>query len=148
MSELHSTYGHTLPELLSGKQGIKEASPAEWHARIMRGFPFKALEAVKERALLNDAEIAGLIGISEPTLRRARAAGSTLDSATSDRLYRFSKVLSIAIEVMEDADRAMGWLRREQPGLGGAIPLDLLISQPGADEVETLLRRIDYGVYT
>lgn len=148
MSEKTPTYGHALPELLSSKQGVKEASPAEWHARIMRGFPFKALETVKERASLTDAEIAGLIGISEPTLRRARAAGSTLDPGTSDRLYRFSKILSIAIEVMEDADRAMGWLRREQPGLGGAIPLDLLISQPGADEVETLLRRIDYGVYT
>jgi uncharacterized protein (DUF2384 family) len=39
-------------------------------------------------------------------------------------------------------------LRRPQPGLGGKIPLDLLVTQAGADEVETLLRRIEYSVYT
>ncbi len=42
----------------------------------------------------------------------------------------------------------MTWLRRPQPGLGGNVPLDLLVTQAGADEVETLLRRIDFGVYT
>jgi uncharacterized protein (DUF2384 family) len=30
----------------------------------------------------------------------------------------------------------------------GNVPLDLLVTQAGADEVETLLRRIDFGVYT
>jgi putative toxin-antitoxin system antitoxin component (TIGR02293 family) len=42
----------------------------------------------------------------------------------------------------------MSWLRRPQPGLGGRVPLELLVTQAGADQVETLLRRIDYGVYT
>jgi uncharacterized protein (DUF2384 family) len=42
----------------------------------------------------------------------------------------------------------MTWLRRAQPALGGRVPLDLLITQAGAEQVETLLRRIDYGVYT
>jgi uncharacterized protein (DUF2384 family) len=42
----------------------------------------------------------------------------------------------------------MQWLRRAQPALGGAVPIELLVTQAGADEVETLLRRIDFGVYT
>jgi uncharacterized protein (DUF2384 family) len=33
-------------------------------------------------------------------------------------------------------------------GVGGRMPLELLVTQAGADEVETLLRRIDYGIYT
>jgi hypothetical protein len=28
------------------------------------------------------------------------------------------------------------------------MPLNLLVTQAGADEIETLLRRIDFGVYT
>jgi uncharacterized protein (DUF2384 family) len=28
------------------------------------------------------------------------------------------------------------------------VPLELIVTQAGADEVETLLRRIDFGVYT
>jgi len=97
---------------------------------------------------LTDAEIARLLGIGEATLRRARASQATLDAATSDRLYRLSKTIAIAEEVLENGEGAMSWLRREQPGLGGQVPLKLLVTQAGADQVETLLRRIDYGVYT
>ena len=50
--------------------------------------------------------------------------------------------------MLTDPQHAMTWLRRPQPGLGGNVPLDLLVTQAGADEVETLLRRIDFGVYT
>ena len=67
---------------------------------------------------------------------------------TSDRLYRLSKAIAVAEEVLEGTDNAMSWLRRPQPALGGRVPLDLLVTQAGADQVETLLRRIDYGVYT
>ena len=81
-------------------------------------------------------------------MRRARASGGPLAASTSDRLYRLSKVLAIAEEALEGADNAMSWLRRPQPALAGRVPLELLVTQAGADQVETLLRRIDYTVYT
>ena len=89
-----------------------------------------------------------LLGISEATLRRTRLAGKPLDSAAGGRLYRLYKVVTVALEVLESDHTAMKWLRRSQPGLGGQTPLDLLITQAGADEVETLLRRIEHNVYT
>jgi len=146
MSDTPPRYGDRLSELLTGRRGVRE--PAEWHARILKGLPLKAIENVKSRAGLNDAEMARILGIGEATLRRARAAGAPLDSATGDRLYRFSKVLNVAFEVLETEQNAMTWLRRPQRGLGGQIPLDLVITQAGADEVETLLRRIEYSIYT
>jgi putative toxin-antitoxin system antitoxin component (TIGR02293 family) len=139
-------YSNHLSELLTGRHGVRE--PAQWHARILDGLPLKALENVKTRTGLTDAEIARLLGIGEATLRRARVAGAPLDPATGDRLYRFSKVLCVAFEALETDHSAMTWLRRAQPGLGGRIPLDLLVTHAGADEVETLLRRIEYSVYT
>jgi len=146
MSDLPLKYGNHLSQLLTGRHGVRE--PAQWHARILDGLPLKALENVKARAGLTDAELARLLGIGEATLRRARVAGTSLDPAIGDRLYRFSKVLSVAFEALESDHSAMTWLRRPQPGLGGKIPLDLLVTQAGADEVETLLRRIEYSVYT
>lgn len=119
-----------------------------WHDRILEGLGFDAVEKVKARASLTDAEMARLLGIGAATLRRARASRQPLDPSTGDRLYRLSKLLAIAEEVLEGTGNANTWLRREQPGLGGRVPLDLLVTQAGADEVETLLRRIDYGVYT
>ena len=146
MSEKPPKYGNRLSELLTGRHGVNE--PAQWHARILEGLPLQAVDNVKARAGLTDAEMSRLLGIGEATLRRARLAGNPLDPATGDRLYRFSKVLTVAFEVLESDHNAMKWLRRSQPGLGGQVPLDLLITQAGADEVETLLRRIEYSVYT
>jgi putative toxin-antitoxin system antitoxin component (TIGR02293 family) len=135
-----------LATLLGNRQsGAREG--AQWHNRILEGLTFEAVERVKARASLTDAEVARLLGIGEATLRRARASGSALDAATSDRLYRLSKAIAIAEDVLEGPENAMSWLRRSQPGLAGCVPLELLVTQAGADQVETLLRRIDFGVY-
>jgi putative toxin-antitoxin system antitoxin component (TIGR02293 family) len=139
-------YTQRLESLLAGPDQVREQEG--WHERILAGLDFTALENLKAYAALTDPELARLLGISEATLRRARAGRGVLDAMTSDRLYRLSKALAVAEEVLASPENAMTWLRRAQPGLGGAVPLDLLATQAGADEVETLLRRIDYGVYT
>jgi putative toxin-antitoxin system antitoxin component (TIGR02293 family) len=147
MSDIRPTYSAHLAELLGDpRHEVREVG--QWHERILEGLPFGAVEKVKARASLTDVEIARLLGIGEATLRRARASDATLDSATSDRLYRLSKTIAVAEEVLEGTGNAMSWLRRPQPGLGGQAPLELLVTQAGVDQVETLLRRIDYGVYT
>jgi uncharacterized protein (DUF2384 family) len=40
------------------------------------------------------------------------------------------------------------WLKRPQIGLGGRIPLAMLTTDPGRDQVEKLLLRIEHGVYS
>jgi len=147
MSARKHSYAKNLAALLDRARGeVRETG--KWHEAILDGLDFEAVENVKARAALNDEQVARLLGIGAATLRRARAAGGALDPATSDRLYRLSKIIAIAEEVLEGPDNAITWLKRPQPGLGGTAPLDLLVTQAGADEVETLLRRIDYGVYT
>ena len=147
MSGRKFTYTSRLAELLAERRDeVREVG--QWHERILEGLSFDAVERVKARASLTDVEVARLLGIGEATLRRARASGGALDPFTSDRLYRLSKAIAVAEEVLESTDNAMTWMRRPQPALGGQAPLDLLVTQAGADQVETLLRRIDYGVYT
>jgi putative toxin-antitoxin system antitoxin component (TIGR02293 family) len=88
-----------------------------WHDRILAGLDFGAVDNIKTRAALTDAELARLLGMGEATLRRARGARAKLDPATSDRLYRLSKVVAVAEEALEGAGNAMQWLRRAQPAL-------------------------------
>ena len=147
MSGELSPYARRLTELLGARRDeVREAG--SWHDRILEGLGFDAVESVKAHLALTDSEIARLLGIGEATLRRARASGAALDPATSDRLYRLSKIVAVAEEVLESADNAKTWIRRPQPALGGRVPLDLLVTQAGAEQVETLLRRVDFGVYT
>jgi putative toxin-antitoxin system antitoxin component (TIGR02293 family) len=148
MSGKRFTYSKRMETLLAGTSGRAVREANAWHERILEGLEFEAAERVKAQASLTDSELAKLLSIGEATLRRARAAGGTLDVATSDRLYRLTKVLSVAEETLEGAANAGTWLRRAQPALGGRVPLELLVTQAGADEVETLLRRIDHGIYT
>lgn len=91
--------------------------------------------------------LASKLGISKATLHRRKAAGR-LDPAESDRVVRFARLMGKAIEVLESEDHARKWLMSPQVGLGGAVPLDYAETEVGAREVEDLLGRIEYGVYS
>ena len=53
-----------------------------------------------------------------------------------------------AIEALESEAKARCWLTSPQLGLGGAVPLEYAGTEVGAREVEELLGRIAYGVYS
>ena len=53
-----------------------------------------------------------------------------------------------AVEVMESEKDARRWLTSPQFGLGGAVPLEYAETEVGAREVEDLLGRIEFGVYS
>ena len=85
--------------------------------------------------------------LSKATLHR-RKAGGRLGPAESVRVERFARLMGKAVEVMESEENARQWLTLPQIGLGGAIPLDYARTEAGAREVEDLLGRIEYGVYS
>src|SRR5690606_35653835 len=111
------TYSRRL-KLLLGSPG----KGCGWHERIQAGLEFSVVDNLKEHAALTDPELARLLGISEATLRRAPTARRVLDATTSDRVYRLSKALAVAEEVLASPEQAVTWLRRAQPGLGGQVP--------------------------
>ena len=88
-----------------------------------------------------------LLGISKPTFHRRKLEGR-LAPGESDRVVRFARLLGKAIEVLESEENARLWLTSPQFGLGGAVPLEFAATEVGAREVEDLLGRIEYGVYS
>lgn len=114
---------------------------------VLSGIPWRAAFAVQQRYRLSDAELARILDVSARTLSRHRGSTDVLPLAQSDRLYRAVTVLSWAVHVLEDTPRAMVWLRRPQIGLGGRIPLEIMITGTGTQQVEDLLGQIEYGVY-
>jgi len=47
--------------------------------------------------------------------------------------------------VLEDRKEALAWLHTPQHGLGGLVPIELLATEAGSREIETLLERIEHG---
>jgi uncharacterized protein (DUF2384 family) len=68
--------------------------------------------------------------------------------STAKRMSRVISVFERAVEVLENQTSAWNWLNRSNPALGEVIPLDLLETEEGAEQVNTLLGRIEYGVYS
>jgi putative toxin-antitoxin system antitoxin component (TIGR02293 family) len=115
---------------------------------VRAGLPVKALSLLAERLDLRQAQISEKIGIPKRTLTRRLAQHSRLTAAESDRTVRLAQVYSTAAETLGDGDKAAAWLKTPNRALRGGRPLDQLDTDPGVREVEDVLGRIAYGVYS
>jgi putative toxin-antitoxin system antitoxin component (TIGR02293 family) len=116
-------------------------------AALKKGLPFAELEKLRGGLDLPMESMMRYLGISKATLHRRKAAGK-LDMAESDRVVRFARLLRMANTVLESEENARRWLGSPQVGLGGETPLEYAETEVGAREVEDLLGRIEYGVYS
>src|SRR5207249_7218223 len=108
---------------------------------------FSELKALQDIIDLPFEQLAAKLSISRSTLQRRKANGR-LSPDESDKVMRFARLLEHATDVFGDIDKARAWLKHPQYGLGGAVPLDYAETEIGAREVDNLLGRIDYGVYS
>src|SRR5262249_7498910 len=125
----------------------KAIHPTELIQRIQKGLRFSELKTLQDSIGLPFDQLAAKLCISRSTLQRRKVAGR-LSPDESDRVIRFSRLLRHATRVFGDVERARAWLKHPQVGLGGAVPLDYASTETGAREVENLLGRIDYSVYS
>ena len=114
-------------------------------ARLKGGLPFSELEELRDLLDLPMDRLSAHLGISRATLHRRKVAGR-LDTGESDRIFRFARLLGLAVSTMESLGAARAWLAAPQVGLGGESPLAYAETEVGAREVEDLLGRIEYGV--
>jgi putative toxin-antitoxin system antitoxin component (TIGR02293 family) len=114
-------------------------------ARLKGGLAFRELEELRDLLDLPMDRLAAHLGISRATLHRRKVAGR-LDTGESDRIFRYARLLGLAVSTMESLGAARAWLAAPQVGLGGESPLAYAETEVGAREVEDLLGRIEYGV--
>lgn len=113
---------------------------------IRRGFGCAEIRDVQQAYQISDKPFAQLMGISDKTLSRIRKSNAKLSSLSGDRLYRLQKIWALANKVFETPGNALNWLRRAQPGLDNQAPLDLLDTEPGYEQIQTLLNQLEFGV--
>jgi putative toxin-antitoxin system antitoxin component (TIGR02293 family) len=125
----------------------KAKHPTELIRQIQKGLRFSELQTLQNSLALPFEQLAAKLCISRSTLHRRKAAGR-LSPDESDKVMRLSRLLDHAAKVFGDVEKARAWLKFPQVGLGGAVPLDYAQTEVGAREVDDLLGRIDYGVYS
>jgi putative toxin-antitoxin system antitoxin component (TIGR02293 family) len=141
----HSVHDVLGGEVVLGRPMGKGGALAEL---VREGLPVKALFLLAEQMDLRQAEISEKIGIPARTLTRRLAQHSRLTAAESDRTVRLAQVYSTAIDTLGSGEKAAAWLKTPNRALRGERPLDQLDTDPGVREVEDVLGRISYGVYS
>jgi putative toxin-antitoxin system antitoxin component (TIGR02293 family) len=111
---------------------------------VRRGLPVGAVQFVLDSGVLTPAELDRIV-LPRKTLANRRRLG-TLTPEQSDRLVRVARVIAAAEETFGSREKAGTWLRRPTTALAGESPLDLLDTDEGAREVETLLGRVAHGI--
>lgn len=125
----------------------KMRSNLDFLKEIRKGFSTKIVNDFCSELHLSQHDLAKSLSINPRTLAR-RKTEKRLHADESDKFYRLALILSLAIEVLEDEQQAVQWLLTPKKVLGGEIPLSLLDTEAGAREIEDLLGRIEYSVYS
>lgn len=97
---------------------------------------------------LSRQELASHVAIPKSTLDRRVREGTRLTPAESERVLRLYRLFKIAAETLGGEDKARAWFTTPNATLGGVTPIAYADTEPGAREVENLLGRVQYGVYS
>jgi putative toxin-antitoxin system antitoxin component (TIGR02293 family) len=128
--------------------GLRSLEATKLLRQVEAGFSYDTFLRFQRNVELPTEELATLVQIPVRTLARRREAGR-LTPEESDRLLRASRVFGMALGLFEgDVDAARTWLSTPAPALGDRTPQDLSTTELGAREVESLIGRLEHGVFS
>ncbi len=141
---------NAIAEVLGGQRvlKVKIGSPDDLVQLTRQGLPAEILRELAKELKVERQAVATATGIPLRTLSRRISSQSRLSPAESDRTLRFARVVAQAKETFDDMSKAALWLQTPNRVLKGQRPIELLDTDAGVQQVETVLGRIAYGVYS
>lgn len=135
-----------LIEALGGTKVLgKQASERTLPELLREGLPFKSLLVVVNNLNLEPDYVPGYLHLSKRTWQRMKKEKQPLDREQSNLVYRLARMVHLATAAIGNREKALVWMRKPNRALGGSAPLQMLDTDPGAQLVEDVLARIEYG---
>ena len=120
--------------------------PMDFISAIRTGLPGHSVNAVSELLQVSKGEMYSLLHITPRTAQRI-IQSERLDVDKSDHLVQLMKIHKRCMEVFEDDEKTMRWLKSPNFALGDQTPISLLDTTEGIELVADTLTRIEYGVF-
>ena len=139
-------------DLLGGSRFVNVVihSELDVHLFLTHGLPRSALNhLIANVSILGKEEnLKKAIGLSTRTTQRHKSdPEALLSEEQGGRAWKFAEILSKATEVFGSREAAERWLEKPALALNQSRPIDLLSTQIGTKQVETLLSQLEYCVY-
>jgi putative toxin-antitoxin system antitoxin component (TIGR02293 family) len=148
-SEVIMEYVKELTKFMGGSSVVgSPRSDFEFIEILRNGLPSKVIECVVKSSAVSEDVIYESLRIAKRTAARRKASASRLKATESELIYRFSKVVVTATEILGNRDNAREWLLTGNRALNGERPIDLLDTAIGCEDVMNVLQRIEFGVYS
>jgi len=143
--------GRALPAIM--KKGatvfralVSREIPAATKIDVIRsGVVARVVDEMVEYLAVPKNVIFGILHTPESTAHKLIKDNRNLDSAASERVVRVADITRMAEETFGGHGPATDWLKSPNLALGGATPLSMLDTEPGAGEVRRILFAINYG---
>ena len=130
------------------REAVAPSKPGTVSIKAVRqGLPVKVFKTLAVDLEMGERQLAAVLKIPNRTLDRRLKEG-VLSPEESDRVARVARILGRANEVFGNAEKARGWMNTRLAAFDSETPLERADTSLGATQVEDVLGRIDYGVYT
>jgi len=149
MTETRKTAQSRVADALGGRKVLKirVRTPEDLIEATRTGLSYASFDALRIRFEIGTELMTRLLDLPARTLARRKQA-KRFHSAESDRLVRIARIGALAEETLGSTRKAARWLQAPNRALAGKPPLTHLDTDAGVREVEDLLLRIAYGVYS
>ena len=127
--------------------GVRSSDLNDLIGKLKCGLPVGAFDRLRERLDVPEKMLASTVNIAYRTLSRRKKEGR-FKTDESERVLRIAKLYEKALGVLEDDEITRQLFKIPAKALGGKTPLEYADTEPGAQEVEDLLVRIEYGVFS
>lgn len=94
--------------------------------------------------------LADLLDISEKSIQRLMKTSlhAVVSRQISERTVRLMQIRQKAVDVFENEEQALAWLIEPNEAFAGRSPLVHARTELGCRQIETVLDRIDHGVFS
>jgi len=130
-------YGQTI--------GVNPESLNDLIVQLKKGLPVQSLTKLSAQLGVSEIRLAKTVSIAQRTLTRRKKEGR-FKTGESERVLRIARIFERAIQVLGGENEARRWFHSPVKGLGNKTPLEFADTEPGAQEVEAMLDRIEDGV--
>jgi putative toxin-antitoxin system antitoxin component (TIGR02293 family) len=130
----------------SSATGFAEDAQPFVHDDIVRGIDARDVQNLIDQDVLDAKSVYRVI--PERTFLRRLTTRTPLKVSEGDAIARLLRVTKAAHKTFDKDDFARQWLRLPNPALNNRVPIELAETDAGAREVEDVIGRIAYGLYS